>query len=72
MTPTLESITHQIDGYRKLFEKNNGPRIFPYKNKGLQVQVELFMFNDSGGSAAEEYRSYWTTDPGRIFNGAGA
>ena len=63
------SAYHKIDGYRKLFEENDSPRRFNHKNKGLQVQVELFMFNDPS-AAAEKYRGYWINNPERIFQPA--
>ncbi len=60
------SAYRKIDGYKKLFKESGSPRIFQYKNKNLQVQVDLLMFNDLGMAAAE-YRGYWTDQPERIF-----
>jgi len=56
----------KIDGYVRIFEEKNAPRIFPYRKEGLQVRVELLMFNPKT-SLSEKYKKYWIDTPARIF-----
>ena len=54
----------KIDGYSKLFEKDEILRAFSHDK--AKVQVRLLMFADPG-QASERYRRYWTKQPGDIF-----
>ena len=54
----------KIDGFMHLFETNQMPVKFKYKN--CNVCVRLLMFNDSS-SVPALYRRFWTLDYDRIF-----
>ncbi len=54
----------KIDGFMHLFETNQVPVKFKFKN--CNVCVRLLMFNDSS-SVPALYRRFWTLDYGRIF-----
>lgn len=47
----------KIDGYRQLFEKEEGEEILPYTN--LKVKVKLLLRTTDVSLATEEYRPYW-------------
>lgn len=49
--------SRKIDGFVKIFEKDNKPRIFNYKEN--RVKVSLFMFKSSNVTTDERYASYW-------------
>ena len=71
----------KIDGYRKLFEKDNKLREFKYRSadagtgvtseegnpvSSARITVRLLMFNTSD-AVAELYKRFWTDNPADIF-----
>ena len=53
--PTYTDANYKIDGYKRIFEENNKPRIFP-KN----IFVKLLMWGPR--NTGEEYRNYWVNN----------
>lgn len=48
---------HKVDGFRRLFEKDDQPIVFKYN--GINVRVHLFLFTEDKAWVAEYYRKYW-------------
>lgn len=53
--PTYTDANYKIDGYKKIFEEKNKPKVFP-KNR----TVRLFMWGPS--NTGEEYEEYWVNN----------
>ena len=61
-----DSAYHKIDGYRNLFEENGKLKQFKYR--GLNVRVQLWMFNKNSENVPEQYRRFYIDSPERIFD----
>lgn len=75
------SAYHKIDGYRKLFEKDNKLKGFKYSNPSTEssatpedgspvssacITVRLLMFN-ADNAVPDLYKRFWTDNPADIF-----
>jgi hypothetical protein len=48
---------HKVDGFRKLFERDEAPIRFAHE--GLDVRVHLFLYTQDRAFVADYYRRYW-------------
>ena len=63
----ISDYQYKVDGYVKLFMKNEILKSFPYS--GLNVRIGLALVTDNSGAPADGYRKFWIDTPEGIFKG---
>jgi type III restriction enzyme len=48
---------HKVDGFRRLFEEEDKPKVFHYDE--INVKVHLFLYTPDTQNLADGYRKYW-------------
>ena len=64
---THADYNYKIDGYKKLFGSAGNPKSFTYSKK-WKITTKLLMFNPRQ-FPPEAYKTYWTKEIDKIFEG---
>ncbi|MCS7134365.1 MAG: DEAD/DEAH box helicase family protein [Candidatus Pacearchaeota archaeon] len=56
---------HKVDGFKKIFEENNLPKVFRFGD--LKVIVTLHLFTEDVNNLSEGYKKYWFDRCAEIF-----
>jgi hypothetical protein len=63
---TYAEYEHKVDGYRQLFEDDNGqPKVLHHD--GLNVSVSVFLHTEDRNKLGEKYGSYWFDGMGTLL-----
>jgi hypothetical protein len=62
----LSDYQHKIDGYRKVFEENDGKKKVLYHD-GLNVRVLTFLHTSDANTLSKGYKEYWFDNVGTVI-----